>query len=431
MKSINVGLIGFGTVGTGVVKALLGKKKVLRERSGISINLAKIADKKLHKRKGISLPKNILTRDVDSILEDKSIDIVVELIGGIEPAKSIILKAVTSGKHVVTANKALLSEYGAEIFDVARKFRVCLGFEASVGGGIPIINALQKSLVSNDIELIFGVLNGTSNFILTKMAEENQTFKQALKTARERGIAEKDPSLDISGMDSCHKLSILALLGFGLGVKPADIYIEGIDKIDRADIQYAKKWGYGVKLLAIAKRMGEKLDLRVHPTLIPLRSVLSSVKDENNAIFIKGDMVGEALFYGKGAGSSPTASSVISDIIEIAKNVDEAGRDKHPFKFGFTGKVKKIRKINDLATGYYLRFSAIDKPGVLSVISKVLAQNKISIATVTQKERKQGQPVPIVMLTHEANEGKMHKALDKINRLSFIAEETVRIRIER
>jgi len=431
MRSINVGLIGFGTVGTGVVKALLAKKKVLAERSGIVINLIKIADKKLHRRRGIRLPKNILTSDIDSVLTDKNIDIIVELIGGIDPAKNIILKALTSGKHVVTANKALLAEFGSEIFSIARKFRVCLGFEASVGGGIPIINVLRKSLVSNDIEVIYGILNGTSNFILTKMSEQNQTFQQALRTARTKGIAEKDPSLDVSGMDSCHKLSILALLGFGLGVKYSDIYIEGIEKIDRTDIQYAKKWGYGVKLLAIAKRVGEKLDLRVHPTLIPLRSVLSSVKDENNAIFIRGDMVGETLFYGKGAGSYPTASSIISDIVEIAKNVDEVGRDRSPFKLGFSGRVKKLRKINDLATGYYLRFSAIDKPGVLSVISKVLAQNKISIATVTQKERKQGQPVPIVMLTHEANEGKMHKALDKIDRLSFIAEKTVRIRIER
>jgi len=431
MKSVNVGLIGFGTVGGGVVKTLLSKKKTLRDRTGVAINLVKIADKNLKPRSGIRVPKKLLTKNIDSVIKDSNIDIVVELMGGIHPAKEVILKSLTLGKHVVTANKALLAEHGREIFTVASKFGSCLGFEASVGGGIPVINALRKGLVSNDIKVIYGILNGTSNYILTKMSEENCSFGDALKDAQEKGLAERNPKLDISGGDSAHKLAILALLGFGLNVKPQEIYIEGIEGLDPSDIEYAKNWGYAIKLLAIAKKRGKELDLRVHPTLISLRSILASVKYEDNAIFIKGDMVGDSLLYGKGAGSLPTASAVISDIVEIASNIDEYKKIKKPFKFEFNSGVKKVRKINDLLARYYLRFSAIDKPGVLARISEILAQSKISISTVSQKERKKGQPVPLVMLTHHANEGKMNKALKRISKLSCITEKIVKIRIER
>ncbi|MBL7156684.1 MAG: homoserine dehydrogenase [Candidatus Omnitrophica bacterium] len=431
MKKVNVGLVGFGTVGKGVVKTLLSKKKILEERSGVSVNLARIADKDLRSRKGVRVPKRLLTKDVNSVIKDRNIDIIVELIGGIHPAKEIILKSLALGKHVVTANKALLAEHGKEIFTAASRFRSHLGFEASVGGGIPIIDVLRRDLVSNKIDLIYGILNGTSNFILSKMSEENCTFREALSEAKTKGIAEKNPRLDISGVDSCHKLAILALLGFGLSVKPKDIHVEGIDRIDAMDIQYAKKWGYAVKLLAIAKKAGKELDLRVHPTLIYLRKILASVKDENNAIFVRGDMVGATLFYGRGAGSFPAASSVVGDIIEIAKRIDDFKKPKSAFKMEFDSGVRKVRKINDLSTRYYMRFSAIDRPGVLSSVSSILAQNKISIATVTQKERKKGQSVPIVMLTHEANEGKMNRALKKIDKLPFITKKTVKIRIER
>ena len=431
MKTVNVGLIGFGTVGKGVAKTLLSKKKILKERSGISINLVRIADKNLRPRKGVRVPRKLLTKNVASLIKDKNIDILVELIGGIHPAKEIILKAITLGKHVVTANKALLAEHGKEIFTVASRFRARLGFEASVGGGIPVINVLRRSLVSNNIELMYGILNGTSNFILTKMSEEGLSFRQALNEAKKKGIAEKNPKLDISGKDSSHKLAILALLAFGLNIKPKDIYVEGIEGIDHMDIEYAKKWGYAVKLLAIAKKIGRELDLRVHPTLISLRRILASVKDENNAIFIRGDMAGGSLFYGKGAGRLPTASSVVSDIVEIARNIEDGKKPRSIFKLEFDSGVKKVRDIDDLTTRYYLRFSAIDRPGVLAGISSVLAQNKISIATVTQKERKKGQPVPIVMLTHGANEGKMNKALARIGKLPFIKKKTVKIRIER
>lgn len=429
MKTVKVGLIGFGTVGKGVAKALLSKNKILEAKAGVPVTLAKIADKDLRPRRGVRVPRKLLTKDALSVIKDRSIDIVVELIGGIHPAKEIILKALSLGKRVVTANKALLAEYGKEIFTAASRFRSSIGFEGSVGGGIPIISPLKNSLISNNIELIYGILNGTSNFILSKMSEENCAFNEALKEAQKKGLAEKNPKLDINGVDSSHKLAILALLGFGFSVRPKDIYVEGIEGLDPADIQYAKSWGYDVKLLAIGKKVGNALDLRVHPTLISLKSVMASVKGENNAIFVKGDMVGETLFYGKGAGSLPTASSVVGDIMEIARGIGTK-RETRPFRAEFDRRLKKIRKIEDLNARCYVRFSAIDKPGVLAGISGVLAQNSISIATVAQKERKKGQPVPIVMLTHEANEGKMNKALDKINKLPFITKKTVRIRIE-
>lgn len=431
MKKINVGLIGFGVVGQGVVKTLLGKRKSIEERTGLSINLVKIADKDLRPRKGISVSRKLLTKDVDSVIGNKDIDVIAELIGGIHPAKEIILKSLMLGKHVVTANKALLAEHGKELFTVASKFGRCLGFEASVGGGIPIIDALKNRLVSNSVDVVHGILNGTCNYILTKMSEESCSFSVALNDARKKGIAERNPKLDINGMDSCHKLVLLALLGFGLNVKPKDVHVEGIDGLDPMDIQYAKSWGYSVKLLAIAGRSDKKLDLRVHPALIPFRTVLASVKDENNAIFVKGDMIGESIFYGKGAGSMPTASSVVSDIVDIGKAMARSGKPRIESRVGFKSELAGVRKIEDLVTRYYVRFSAIDRPGVLAGISKVLADNGISIATVAQKERRKGQPVPIVMLTHYAKEGKMESALKKIDRLSFIKRKTVKIRIVR
>ena len=431
MKTVNVGIIGFGTVGKGVVKTLLSKKNILRQRSGLSINLVKIADKNLRPRKGIRLPGGLLTKNINSVLKDRSIDIVVELMGGIHPAKEIILKAISLGKHVVTANKALLASHGEKIFTTASRFRALLGFEASVGGGIPVISVLRNSLIANDIEVIYGILNGTSNFILSKMSDEGYTFRQALNDARQRGIAERNPKLDISGVDSCHKIAILARLGFGLSIKPKDIHTEGIEGLDPADIQYARNWGYAIKLLAIARKSGQKLDVRVHPSLISLKNILASVKYEDNAIFIRGDMAGESLLFGKGAGSLPAASSVVSDIMEIAKSIGEFKKAKDFFKFQFDTGVKKAREISELFTRYYLRFSAIDKPGVLAGISDILAKNKISIATVTQKEKKTGQPVPIVMLTHQANEGRLNKALARIERLNFITKKTVKMRIVR
>jgi len=431
MKIVNVGLIGCGNVGGAVARALLSKKRILESKAGISIRLAKAADKNLRRAAKAGIPKRLLAKSADSILKDPDIDIVVELIGGVNAAKGIILKAISEGKHIVTANKALLAEHGGEIFERASVSGISVGFEASVGGAIPAINVIKNSLISNRIDTVYGILNGTSNFILNRMSEEGCSFGRALIEAQAKGLAEQNPRLDISGEDSRHKIAILALLGFGVEVKPGNIYTEGIEKIEPLDIHCARSWGYGIKLLAIAKRLSSRLDIRVHPTLIPLRSLLANVKDENNAIYIMGDMAGDVLLHGRGAGGFPAASAVISDIAEIAKEINSLSRMKSAVKAGFDKSLKGIYRINDVSTRFYLRFSAIDRPGVLSEISRALAEKKISIATVTQKERKKGRSVPIIMLTHESKEGNLNKALAKIDRLKCITKKTVRIRIER
>ena len=387
MKKINIGLIGFGKIGSGVVKVLKDKKNFLKEKGEADINIIGICDKDIKTKRPVKVSKNVLTKSIGKILYDPNIHIVVELMGGVRPAKDFILEALRNGKHVVTANKALLADSGKEIFSLANKLGLTVGFEASVGGGIPIIKSLKDSFIANRFDLIYGIVNGTSNFILSKMAE-GASFEDALKIAQKNGYAEKDPQLDLSGMDSSHKLSILALLGFGIHVKPSQIYTEGITDVETCDIQYAKEFGYAVKLLAIAKRSADSLELRVHPTLIPKPHLLASVNGVYNAIFVKGDLIGDNLFYGAGAGAKPTSSAVVSDIIGIAQQISCCG--KSISATGFKKDVKLVRAIDDVKTRYYIRFSAIDKPGVLAKISGVLGKNDISIATVTQKARLAG-----------------------------------------
>ncbi|MDD5422093.1 MAG: homoserine dehydrogenase, partial [Candidatus Omnitrophica bacterium] len=371
-----------------------------------------------------------LTRSIGKVLYDPKIDIIVELIGGIRPAKDVVLEALRQGKHVVTANKALLSDSGYEIFNLSNALGLCVGFEASVGGGIPIIRAMKEGFVANRFEVIYGIINGTSNFILSKMAQDGLDFKEALEMAQKLGYAEADPYLDISGGDSSHKLSVLALLGFGASVKAGGIYTEGITNIEAGDITYAKELGYVIKLLAIAKRYGDSLELRVHPTLIPESHMLSNVNGVYNAIFVKGDLAGENLFYGKGAGAEPTSSAVVSDIIAISKHIAKDGA-KVDCCVGFKKDVKSIRAMDDIKTRYYIRFSAIDKPGVLARISGILAKYKISIASVSQKQKKSSKVVPIVMMTHEALECDMVKAIKEIDHLSAMKKKSVLIRVER
>ncbi|MFA6142961.1 MAG: homoserine dehydrogenase [Candidatus Omnitrophota bacterium] len=428
MKKINVGIVGFGTIGSGVVKALKSKRTFIREKSGIDINIVRICDKNLKARRPVKVAKSLLTKSSAKVLYDPKIDIVVELVGGIHPAKDIVLEALRQGKHVVTANKALLSESGYEIFSLANKLGLCVGFEASVGGGIPIIRALGEGFVANRLDLIYGIINGTSNFILTKMAEEGLDFKEALELAQKNGYAECDPHLDISGIDSAHKLSILSLLGFGLAVRPNEIYAEGIIDIEPGDIEYAKVYGYAIKLLAIAKRSGDELEMRVHPTLIPAKHLLSNVNGVYNAIFVKGDLVGDNLFYGRGAGAEPTSSAVISDIIAISKRV--ARCPKVGEYITFRKDVERVKNMDDVKTKYYIRFSAVDKPGVLAKISGILAKYRISIASVTQKQKRASNIVPIVMMTHDALERDMSKALKEIDALGIIKKKSVRIRVE-
>lgn len=428
MKKIKIGLIGFGTIGTGLVKALMTKRRFLKEKAGLDIIISRICDKDLKKRRGVDVDRRILTRSISKVLYDPEIAIVVELIGGIYPAKDIIMEALRQGKHVVTANKALLSQAGDEIFALAGKLGLSVGFEASVGGGIPIVRSLKEGFVADRIDLIYGIINGTSNFILSKMAEEGLGFDEALKLAQRNGYAEKDPSFDIDGIDSAHKLSILALLGFGFHVKPKDIYTEGISDIEPSDIMYAKEHGYAIKLLAIAKRVASEIEVRVHPTLIGRSHLLANITGVYNGIFVKGDLIGESLFYGEGAGAHPTSSAVLGDIIAIARSTG-SGAISGNGAF-FQKDIKNIRNIEETKTRYYVRFSALDKPGVLAKISGILGKHGIGIATVIQKERKRSGVVPVVMLTHEAVERHMAAALKEIDRLSVIRKKTIRVRIE-
>lgn len=429
MRRINIGIIGFGTIGAGVVKALKDRRAFLREKSGIDIEIVRICDKDLKTKRPVNVPKKLLTKLIGKVLYDPKIDVVVELMGGVLPAKDIALETLRNGKHFVTANKALLSDSGAEIFSLAHKLGLCVGFEASVGGGIPIISALKEGFVANHIELIYGIINGTSNFILTKMADDGLDFNDALTIAQSKGYAERDPFLDISGGDSAHKLSVLALLGFGIEAKPKDIFTEGITHIEACDIEYAKEMGYAIKLLAIAKRSGNELELRVHPTLLPEKHLLSSVNDVYNAIFVRGDLVGDNLFYGKGAGPSPTSSAVVSDIVAIAKTISK-GCCKVEKYVAFKKDIEKLKSFDEIKTRYYIRFSAIDKPGVLTKISGILAKYGISIAHVAQKQRKSQKVVPIIMMTHEALERDMAKALREIDSMSVMKKKSVRVRVE-
>jgi homoserine dehydrogenase len=426
---ISVGIIGFGTVGTGTVKILLENREIIKERLGFEINLRRIADLDIKKDRGIKLPKGILTISADDILRDPEIDIVVELIGGIRPAKDFILKAINNHKHVVTANKALLATEGNEIFAVAHKKGVEIGFEASVAGGIPIIKVIREGLVANRIKAVYGIINGTSNYILTKMTEENVEFSEALKEAQALGYAEDDPTLDIEGIDSAHKLSILACLSYGILVSYKDIYTEGISRVTPQDIGFASELGYKVKLLAIAKESDSKIELRVHPTMLPKEYLISKVDGPFNAIYVEGDATGSTLYYGKGAGSMPTGSAVVSDIVDIARNIRKNATGRVPV-LTRTLRNLRIKKMDDVTSKYYFRFSALDKPGVLSKISGILGSYNISIASVIQKGRRVGEAVPLVVLTHEAKEKDVRQAIREIDQLPVVMDKTVFIRVE-
>jgi len=429
MKKVNIGLIGFGTIGSGVAEVLENRQKFIREHSGLDVAIKWVCDKNHAVLKKVRLGQTKITSNAYDVLRDKNIDIVTELIGGTKEAKDVIVKAIKAKKHVVTANKALLALYGREIFKIADKNSIMVRFGASVGGGIPIIRALREGFISNRLDRIYGIINGTSNFILTKMADGKYDFGKALREAQEKGFAERNPELDISGMDSAHKLAILILIGFRFPINFKDIYVEGIGGIEAGDIEYAKEYGYTIKLLAIAKRNNGRLEARVHPTLLPNAHVLSNVSGIYNAIHIKGDLIGESLFYGEGAGKFPTAGTVVSDIIDIGSRLRTESKD-YILVSDSENKLSGIKKIGEIRTRYYARFSAIDKPGVLAKISGILARHNISIASVTQKERKTAQVVPIVMMTHEVLEADMQKAIRTIDNLDIIKDKSIRIKVE-
>lgn len=430
MRNINVGIIGFGTVGSGVIRALLEKRAYLKRRLGASVTLMKVCDKDLRRRRPVRLDRSLLTRDVGEVIDNPDIDIVVELIGGISPAREFILAAIKNKKHVVTANKALLSYEKKSLFRAADKNGVELRFEASVGGGVPIIKVLREGLVANKVNSIYGIINGTCNYILSEMAEKDISFNVALSAAQKKGYAERRPALDIEGYDSAHKLAILASIGFGVDVKPKDIYVEGIANISNSDMRYARGFGYVVKLLAIAKRIGRELEVRVHPTLIPRKHPLASVSSNFNAVFLNTDMMGETLFYGQGSGPTPSASAVVSDIIDVARNIIGGSVARVP-SIVYDKQVDRIKRQKDFYTSYYIRFSAIDKPGVLARISQILSQHKISIASVSQKARRRKKIVPIIMMTHIAKENALSRALEHIDKLDSIRRKSVVIRSEK
>ena len=432
MKKIHVGLLGFGTVGSGMVKILLENREVIESRLGASLALKRIAVHDLERDREVAVDASLLTTDAEMVIDDPEVDIVVELIGGYEPAKRFMLRAIENGKQVVTANKALLAAYGDEIFSAASQKGVEVGFEASVGGGIPLIRSMKEGLVANRIESLFGILNGTANYILSKMTDQGIPFSEVLKEAQALGYAEADPTFDIEGIDTAHKLTVLLAIAYGVPMDSKAVYTEGISKITPLDIKFMKEFGYRIKLLAISKDDGGAIEARVHPTLIPDDSMLANVNEAYNALYIKGDAVGNVMLYGPGAGMMPTGSAVVSDLVDVARNVLSGAVGRVP-SVGYQPagmKTRRIKSIEELQTEYYFRFSAEDRPGVLSKISGILGNHQISIKSVHQKGRDLVGAVPIVMITHEAKEAAVQTALSEIDQHEVVKDKTVLIRIE-
>ncbi|HBE45133.1 MAG TPA: homoserine dehydrogenase [Deltaproteobacteria bacterium] len=424
---IGIGIIGLGTVGTGTYKILKEHFALIKHRTGLHIEVVKIADIDLKRRKGLTIEKGIFTSNALDVINDRKVHIVVELIGGINPAYDYILSAIKQGKWIVTANKALLAEKWDKLFNVAARHNCEIGFEASVCGGIPVIRAIREGLVGNRILYILGILNGTSNYILSRMTDEGMSFNDALQEAQRLGIAEQDPTLDIEGIDAVHKLCILTRLAFHSPIKVNDIIRDGISRIEPIDIGFAKEFGYKIKLLAVAKERNDTIEARVEPAMLPVDHPMSNVNGVYNATYVVGDMTGPNLYYGKGAGAEPTGSAVVSDIVDMALRMRE-GR-KTPI-ISVSMVEKKIRSGEESRVPYYIRFNAQDRPGVLSKISGILAKYNISISAVIQKGRKESGHVPIVMLTHEAIEKNLKQAKREINKLPVIKGESVHIRIE-
>jgi len=432
MEIINVGILGYGVVGAGVAQLLIDKKELLKARTGAVINLKAIADIDTTTDRGVDLKDTQLIPDALQIIEDPEIDIVVETIGGETIAKEFIQKALENQKHVVTANKALLAGHGNALVKIARKNFVDLAFEASCGGCMPIIKSLRESLVANEIKSMSAILNGTCNYILTKISKDGSEFEDALKDAQALGFAEAEPSLDIDGHDTAHKLAILNSLAHGMEINLKDIHVEGIRNITPVDIEFAREFGYTIKLLAIGKIHDNHVEARVHPTMIPDSNPLSHVDQAMNAIAIDADATGQTMLYGKGAGMLPTASAVLSDIADIARNIISKTKRRMPILGYLEENIKPlpILPMEELSTRYYLRFDAQDSPGVLSKISGILGENDISITSVHQKGRSNTGLVPVVMITHTAKEASVQNALVQIAKTKTIIGDPVVIRIE-
>lgn len=428
MKRINIGLIGYGTVGCGVIKLLRARRSHIKNKFKTEFVLRTLCDRSIHKKNTRGLSKTRLTKKIQDVLDDPKIDIVVELIGGMHPAREIALKALESGKHVVTANKELIANCGRELFQSAKKNHCHLYFESSVGAGIPIIKNITEGVVGNKFNSIYGIINGTCNFILSEMTQNNYSFTQALKEAQEKGFAESNPTLDINGMDSAHKLAILIYLAFGKYISVKDIYREGITHISRDDIEYATSLGLTIKLLAIAKKEGKKIEARVHPTLISGDHPLASTNGIYNAVYMNTDPLGSTLLSGEGAGQMAAASGVVSDLINFASRGAHSAlpSNLHSEASGLT-----IRKIDQIKTKFYIRFMVRDKPGVLSVITGILGKHNIGINSVTQSAHNPTSTVPVIMLTDYTSEKALRLALNKIQKLPLIKSKPVAIRMEK
>jgi len=433
VKPIRVGLLGIGTVGGGTWRVLARNQEEITRRAGRGIEITVVADKEIEKARQITGGRVRVTADGFEVVRDPKVDIVIELIGGCTIARDLVLAAIENGKHVVTANKALLALHGNEIFAAAQRKGVMVAFEAAVAGGIPIIKALREGLTANRIEWIAGIINGTSNFILSEMRDKGLSFDEVLKEAQARGYAESDPSFDIEGIDAAHKLTIMSAIAFGIPMQFEKAYTEGITKLTREDIRYAEQLGYRIKLLGITKYTPEGIELRVHPTLIPTRRLIANVEGVMNAILVKGDAVGATMYYGAGAGAEPTASAVVADLVDITRlhTADPDHRVPHlafqPDRLADT----RVLPMDEVITAYYLRMRVLDRPGVLADVTRILADLAISIDAMVQREPGEGEEqVDIIMLTHETREKHINAAIAKIEALAVVTGKVTRIRLE-
>ena len=433
MRPINVGLLGIGTVGGGTFRVLRRNREEITRRAGCDITMKMVADKDLARARSLAGDEAVVTSDAGEVVSHPDIDIVVELIGGTTIAKELMLKAIANGKHIVTANKALLAQHGNEIFAAAQKRDVMVAFEGAVGGGIPIIKSLREGLTANRLEWIAGIINGTSNFILSEMRDKGASFDAVLKEAQQLGYAEADPTFDIEGVDAAHKLTIMAAIGFGIPMQFKAVYIEGISRLTREDIRYAEELGYRIKLLGIAKRKAAGIELRVHPTLIPARRLIANVEGVMNAILVQGDVVGQTMYYGAGAGAEPTASAVIADLVDVARMLTSDPEHRVPHLAFQPDQLSNvpILPIGEVETAYYLRLRVLDRTGVLADITRILADLDISIDAMVQKEPHAGEDqVDIIMLTHVTIEKRVAAAIARIEALPVVSGKVTRIRLE-
>ena len=428
MQEIQIGILGVGTVGEGVYRLLRVNHELIVKKSNICIRVKRVADTDVSRKDSVGVPDSIFTTDAEQVISDPQIDIVVELIGGTTTAKDLMIRAIREKKHIVTANKALFAEHGREILEEVRENRVEFGYEASVGGGIPIIKTIREALVGNRIDKIIGILNGTTNFILTKMTKEGIGFEEALKTAQELGFAEADPFLDISGGDAQHKITILSSLAFNTYVDIQRVYVEGIEGIEKKDIQYSGEFGFVLKLLAIAERSKQGVLVKVHPALVSKENPLAGVSWEDNAIMVHSDFLGKSMYLGKGAGANPTASAVVADITDIAMKI-RSSIEYNPNAYTYFETHPQVH-FEESRTRYYFRFNVFDRPGILSKIAGVLGNNNISIASVIQKETEEvAEHVPLVMLTHIAQESDVRRAIRKIDNFFEVEGKSRIIRV--